>query len=48
MAEINPPKTDKTKDGSVKKFTLPDVISKGSRNNTIFYYGGTLKNKGCV
>lgn len=46
MAEINPPKTDKTKDGSVKKFTLPDVISKGSRNSTIFYYGGTLRNKG--
>lgn len=46
MAEINPPKTDKTKDGT--NFELPGIIPEGMRNNTIFRYGISLKNGGAA
>lgn len=46
MADINLAKESKTKNSSIKEFTLPDSIPEGTRNNTIFLYGGTLKRKG--
>lgn len=46
MAEINPPKTDKTKDGT--NFELPGIIPEGMRNNTIFRYGISLKKGGAA